>query len=219
MKKFLVFILSLFCVFCLSGCQKEPSLLDNLSELRSNVYFGDNENYSIKAVYGFKEKNKAYDGKIGEPIYKLSFKLNGYQDQVDYTLSFDFNGKTYEGKFNFDPIRNCLSLDIEIEDFNLNEFTVNLKKESTVNTITLKSIVPENTLDYKTALLKLIENQPDLINSYKSENGYNLEIQMRITVKKDKPYWFVGLTSTSGDHKVLLLDGYTGNALAVRDVF
>lgn len=64
-----------------------------------------------------------------------------------------------------------------------------------------------------------MENQPDLINSYKSENGYNLEIQMRITVKKDKPYWFVGLTSTSGDHKVLLLDGYTGNALAVRDVF
>jgi hypothetical protein len=219
MKRILVVFLSLLCILSLSGCKKDPSLVDNLSELRSNVYFGEHENYSIKAVYGFKEKTKAYDGKIGEPIYKLSFKLNGYQDQVDYTLSFNFNGKSYEEKFNFDPVRNCLMLDIEIDNFNLNEFTVNLKKESQIIPITLKSIVPENTLDYKTALLKLMENQPDLINSYKSEKGYDLEIQMRITVKKDKPYWFVGLTSTSGDHKVLLLDGYTGNALAVRDVF
>lgn len=219
MKKIILVFLSVCLIFSFSGCKKEPTLVNNLSELRRDCFMGEADGYSIKAVYGFKEKEKSLDGKIGEAIYKLSFKLNGYEDEVTYTLYFDFNGKTYTEKFVFDPVRNCMTLEIDISDFNLKEFDVNLKKESTSIPITLKSIVPENTINYQTALTKLMENQPDLINLYKTENGYAVEVQMRITVKKDKPYWFIGLTKSPSDHKVLLMDGYTGEVLAVRDVF
>lgn len=219
MKKFLIVLFTVLLVFTFSACEKQPTLIDNLSELRSDCFFGEKDDFTIRAVYGFKEKQKSFDGNIGESVYKLSFKLTGYQDEVSYTLSFNFENTEYSGEFKFDPIRNSLMLDIEIADFNLKEFEVNLKKESTVIPITLKSLLPENTIDYKTALNFLLENQPDLMNAYKTEEGYALEIQMRITVKNDKPYWFIGLTSKSGDHKVLLIDGLTGNVLAVRDVF
>ena len=42
---------------------------------------------------------------------------------------------------------------------------------------------------------------------------------MRIFVKNDSPYWYVGIASGNGKLKALLIDGASGELLAAREIF
>ena len=41
---------------------------------------------------------------------------------------------------------------------------------------------------------------------------------MRIIVKKEKPYWYIGLINQDGTTKALLVDGFSGEVLAIRKI-
>ena len=63
---------------------------------------------------------------------------------------------------------------------------------------------------------RLILNE---LKNYCDEKGnFNAEIALRVLVKDNHPYWYVGLSNTSGT-KALLLDGFSGEVLAVKDIF
>ena len=86
--------------------------------------------------------------------------------------------------------------------------------------ITLKSILPKNTIDYKKALDFLYKDQQNLIKAFCDESGaFNAEIYARIVVKNDKPFWYVGIASGNGNLKALLVDGFSGKTLAIREIF
>jgi hypothetical protein len=42
---------------------------------------------------------------------------------------------------------------------------------------------------------------------------------MRVLVKDNHAYWYIGLCDTEGKLKALLIDGFDGKVLAVRDIF
>ena len=107
-----------------------------------------------------------------------------------------------------------------VENFSKKEFSVSILSGSAPEVITLKSIVPKNTIDYKKALDFLYKDQQNLIKAFCDESGaFNAEIYARIVVKNDKPFWYVGIASGNGNLKALLIDGFSGETLAIREIF
>ena len=218
---FLSFILSLSSLF---GCNNN-SLKNNVSELRKDVFLGqleceNGQTLTVKGACGFIEKPYVLDGKTGDLVGFLKFNLSGdVSESVSYSLAFTHDDFNYKKEFAFNPTVNAFTALFEIEDFSLKEFTVNLFIGAKSYPVTLKSIVLNGVLSYEQALEKLKENQPSLIAQKTDENGnFNAEIYMRILVKNEYPYWYIGI-SHENKIKAMLMDAKTGKILAVRDVF
>ena len=223
MKKFLLLFICILAVFfTFSGCKQQENTLDKyVSELRSEIFYGQSQNFTIKASYGFKEIPYNHDGKISDRVYVLVFKLVGREtDQATYNASFTFNGKIYKTTFKLSPVSHSLIAPIEVENFNLKQFTVQISSGTDTESIELKSTLPKNTISYSSALKFLQKNQSELVKAYCNKDGvFNGEICARIVVKDQKPYWYVGLTDIDGNLKALLIDGLNGEVLAIREVF
>ena len=217
---FSLFSLSVFCSFSCSNKKVNP-LYERVSELRTHLFEGKNENFSLSACYGFKETPYENDGAVKKKVYALTFKLwEKERDGATYALSIDIDGEVYKTNFKFNPVTHNLTAQIEVENFSKKEFNVSILSGGAPEVIYLKSIVPEKTIDYKKALDFLYNDQQNLINAFCDENGnFNAEIYARIVVKNDKPFWYIGLASGSGNLKALLIDGFSGKTLAIREIF
>ncbi len=220
MKKFIAIILSLITLLTLCACKEKQGLEVYVSELRSNVYIGSSELFTVKGGYGFKETPYQNDGKVGSIGYFLTLKLMDSElSQTTYTATLDFNGKNYSQTFKFSPISHSLIAVIEIPDFNLNEFEFTLSSGDKIETIKMVSELPNETISYKQALAFLAQSQPELIKAFSdSEGNFTAEIYARIIVKNDKAYWYIGLAGGNERLKALLVDGTTGKVLAIREI-
>lgn len=223
MKKFFIclflVLISLVFSFSLWSCKKVDPLLNQISELRCDIFNGESENFSLTAYYGFCERPYINDGKVGERFYELVFKLkNKETDNATYTLLLEFNGENFKQDFNKNEKTGILTVSFDVENFDKKQFDVKIQYGAQTQTITLNSIVPENTINYQTALMKLKESQPDLLKAFSNELGYNFEIYQRIIVKNEKPYWYIGLALGENKLKALLIDGFSGEILAIREV-
>lgn len=222
MKKFLCILLATLALSTLFyGCKKAPDYSVYVSELRAYIYQGESENYHVKACYGFKETPFINDGKVGNTVNLLQLKLIGKEtDSATYTVNFSYNEKTYTENFKLNPITNNMICNLEVDDFNLKEFTICISNAGKNENVILKSVIPENTITYKTAINSLINSQGALINHYTNADGiFNAELYIRILIKDNKPYWYIGIASGNDKLKALLIDGFSGEVLAIRDIF
>lgn len=209
---FFAFILFSTCLFM--GCKKnEFSLANYLSELRENVYAGKSESYNVKAEYGFKKDNN-------EKIYQLDFMIKDIIDtNVNYTVCFQIGEKNYQKAFSFSPVRNCLYANVEIDCFTNDCLDITIKKANESESITLNSIVPKDTMNYITALGYLYSQQKTYIDTYIKDGVFCGKLIVRVVVKDNKGYYYIGLENESGKLKAMLIDGTNGELLAIRDVF
>ncbi len=222
MKKFtfIALILAILVSCFLVGCSNEPSIYYSVTVLKSEIYEGESQNYQVKANYGFCA-TPISDSQESKKIYLLTFTLlNKETDNATYSLTLVYNEQNYSKDFALNPVKNALQCQIEIENFDKKEFDITIINGSESESVTLKSIVPTDTISYKQALDYLSKNQPSLVNSYTDADGnFNAEIHARIIVKDQKAYWYIGIYDTNGEIKALLIDGKTGDVLAKREVF
>ena len=138
MKKIFCLYTLLFCsIIFSSACAKPFSLEPFISELRSCIYEGQSQTYSLKASYGFKEQPFENDGTVGDKVYSLTFKLlDKESDESSYTLYFGHDGVEYNAPFKFNPLTNTLTCYLEIIGFDLKEFSVDIHSASDVETVT-----------------------------------------------------------------------------------
>jgi sialic acid synthase SpsE len=151
----------------------------------------------------------------------LKFRLVGKQtDQATYIITFEHGGKTFEKAFSLSPNRHALTCEMQMDGFNLKEFTVSIGTYDQKESLTLKSVVPKDSFDYKSALKALEKNQAKLLDNYRNSDGvFTAEIYARVLVKEGKAYWYIGIASENGNIKALLIDAQKGEVLAIRDVF
>ncbi len=223
MKKLIslfIILLSLLTLSPFTACKERTGLEVYVSELRSDVFWGQTDTLTIKGGYGFCETPYNNDAKVSEKVHTLTLKLmNKETSQTTYSASLDFNGEKYACAFKLNPVTHSLIATFEIENFNLKEFDVNISAGDQTQTVRLKSLLPENTLSYEKALSCLEKSQPQLIKSFSDSDGnFCAEIYMRIIVKKEKAYWYVGIASGNDQLKALLIDGATGEVLAIREI-
>lgn len=223
MRKINVFLACLVAImssFTLFGCKNSPDFSKYVTELRQNIYYGETENYKVKCFYGFREAPFIIDGNKGDKVYGLTFRLLDKElISSSYTLNFKYKDFNFRTAFKLNEVSNALEAFIELKDFAENSFSIDVSSASFVENVTLSSIVDSKALDYKSALNKLYSSSPSLINNYCNDNGEFLgEIHMRIIVKDNLSYWYIGLVNEQGDLKALLMNANTGEVLAIRNV-
>ena len=208
--KFLSITFAFAFIFFANGCEQEFDLSNYVTEVRQDVFEGKKDNYHLKAGYSFKENQNL-----------LNIKLVGKYDQnVTYLAKVTINQTEYKQAFSYNPVSCSLTTCFNVDSFNLKTFDVTIVTGSINTVVTLNSVLPQNTMDYKTALNYLYINQPDLINSYFDNDGnFTATIIVRAIVKNDHPYWYVGLKNQNSNLKALLIDGVSGEVLAIRDIF
>lgn len=220
MKKVLLsFLLIVFSLFTVqTGCKEEFNLLDYVSYYQSNVYVGDMNGTKITAYYGQSESPCNLDGIKGDFLPFLTFKVNLAKSNVNYHVSVTTD-KEYQTGFTFEPIKSHLTATLPVENLNANTFdaTVTVKNEPT--TVKFTSIVPSNIIPVDKALSSLYVNQKSYIDSLKDGDNFNAEIVIKLTVVKEKPYYYVGIADTNNNYKALLIDGITAEILAIRNVY
>lgn len=219
MKKFTVCLLALCFLIAFSGCKKENAYLAYISDLKQDVYVGTVGDITVTAYYGFREEPFINDGKTGEIVYGYVFKLDVIPDDVRRVIELSADDDTFSAAFTPDEVTSEYKAFIEIKNHFEKEFTVTYIYGSEKIPVTLCSILPENCISYERALDLLTEKQQPLLSAYYSDNGFNAEIYMRIFVKNDSPYWYVGIASGNGKLKALLIDGASGELLAAREIF
>lgn len=219
MKKFIVYLLTLCLFITFSGCNKENPYIAYISDLKQDVYTGKINDITVTACYGFREEPFINDGKAGEKVYGYTFKLDIIPDDVHRSLELSANGNTFSAVFTPDEVTSEYKAFIEVKNHFEKEFSVNLIYGSEKTPVTLNSRLPENCISYERALELLTEKQQSLLGAYQSDNGFNAEIYMRIFIKNDAPYWYVGIANGNGTLKALLIDGVSGELLAVREIF
>lgn len=201
-----------------NGCKKEEPLLPFLSELRENIYEGETDGFKIKASYGFNETPKNLDGKPAKKRYVLSFTLSGAETSaVEYSISFDFGGTEYSGAFKYEPTEDRLAANFYIDDFSAKSFPVTLSFSSERREATLNSIVPDGTANYVEILSALREKQTAFIEDLYENGEFTAEIILRVIVKNEKAYYYVGIAKENY-LKAFLMDGKTKEILAIREI-
>ncbi len=203
-----------------SGCKKDEGLIEYVSELRSDVFAEGGDKYDIRAAYGFKEEPFINDGIVGERVYRLNFSIKGVEtDSADRAICMTYNGEEYKAEFKLNPVTGAFNASIEIENFELKEFTADLVTGAEREELVFKSELPENTLSLSAALAALEKAQPTLIEGYKGEDGvFAAEIHARVIVKDGAAYWYIGIAEGNGKLKAMLINGASGELLAVREI-
>ena len=219
MRKLIVImvILPFACIF--AGCKSNDIYVERISELKQDIYTANTEDLQISATYGFKESPFYIDNKVLDLIYGYTFKLDIIPDEIKRSLEFSDENKTYKADFTLDDITSEYKAFIEIQKHFEKQFTVNLICGTDVKSVVLTSVVPENCMSYKKALSSLTEQQRSLFDAYTADGKFNAEIYMRIFVKDRTPYWYIAIAADENKLKAMLIDGFSGELLAIKDIF
>ncbi len=220
MKKPLICAFLCFCLLFF-GCKSEDPYLAYVSEARRDIFSGQSDNYDISAFLTEKEYPYLNDGIVGEKGVFLEFRLNNpLIDGVKRSIAFSVGDDSYSADFAVNEVTGVYGATAEIADFTGKSLSVSVICGEKNETVILTSEVPENALSFKDALKKLSEGNPELLALYKTPEGvFDGEIRLKILLKNGKPYWYAGLCNKKGKLKALLLDGITGETLAVREIF
>lgn len=216
----LIAILALWAICVLSGCKKDAGLTPHVSQLRSRLYSAECDDITVQAAYGFREQPFINDGKVGNIVHSLTFRItDAPSDAAERIIIIKHNNVEYKATFKLNALSNSLTASINIEEFDKRTFDGVIIQGSSARTVTFESIVPNNTMDYSRALSYFEKNQPALKQSFTdAEGNFCAEIYARIIVKDGKGYWYLGFADGGDRLKALLIDGENGEVLAVRDV-
>ena len=218
MKKFAVVLLALAAVFVFAGCAEENKLKPYVSELTDNVYYGESENYTVRGKTGYSETERSRDGAVGkiERALVLSVPDAGNPEALSATIVID--GTEHTENFTFNPVTFAYNARFALP-FNEQTFEVILRENGEEERVTMTSVLPENTLDVNGALDALCAQQSALVESFMQNGVFCGEISMKVTVRSEKAYWYIGLTDAAGRTHAFLMDGASGEVLAAKDIF
>lgn len=207
-----ILILSLFFV----GCKEEFSLLDYVSVLKSDVYQAEYKGVKLTADYGYIEEPLVLDGKRGKTTYYFTVTMPINEENITYKIKI--NGVDGEWDFKYDDAHANLKARIPLSE-HLVDFDATVTCESEQTAVKFTSILPQNVLSPKNVLSHLEKAQKTYIDGYKTDDGFNAEIILKVSVLKDKAYYYVAISTGEQNYKAMLVNAVTGELLAIRNVY
>lgn len=210
------FILSLFLVpITFGGCKEEFSLSDQVSLSRENIYTSNYKGIAVTAYFERSEDPLVFDGIKNQTYGFLIVKLPTKLTDGRYSLIFD--GNTTD--FTFDAVKSVLIAKLPCQNAPLDEFDATVAIESERTDIKFTSIVPSGIISRNDALNAFYNCQKSYIDSLLDGENFNAEIVVKISVFKGEPYYYIAVAEKSGGFKALLIDAYTAEVLAIRNIF
>ena len=209
-------LLAFLCALLMPACKKEIDYLNYVSELRSNIFLAQTDEFSLRVFATEKETPYASDGVKRETTPIAEIHLVAPSGEKNYAASFQVNGETYGGELSYNNVSGeyyfSCTLDIRAQT----ELTVCISCENQTATLVAKSVLSPNVLTPETALKTLVEKEQEVFSSRTDEYGFAGEIRMRL-LYEENPYYYIGGTDKNGNTTAFLLNATTGKILAKHE--
>ena len=225
MKKFGIFLTVILCISVLYAC-KSPQYnkaIDNLAEIRNNIYIGENE--SVKGVFmsGEREKEYVING-YATPLIEfgvITFSLIGTNltpaKTGTYTIKID--NETYNGQLELNPFDNTYVADIGVKIQTNKDIVAKITIGSFESEITLR----QRNKDWKTTSLDALKlackSLKKEIKNYDKED-FECEVYVKIihdeNISSDKYFWYVNFVGRKGINHSVIIDPNTKEILAKK---
>ncbi len=209
--------LASFFALCLGlGCKKKKiDYFEYVSELRSNIFCAQTEEFSLRAYAVEKEYPYSTDGVKRDVSVRTEIYFIAPSGDKTTAISFAVEGVSYGGEMSYDNVKAeyYYSCSLDVSALTQIDFTIDYGEETL--TLCAPSVKTENTLSPQTILQKLVEAEEDFFNALTDEFGFVGEIYLRL-LYEDFPYYYVGIIDRNGNITAFLLNGETGKILAKR---
>ncbi len=218
--KMLIFnFLVFFCLFsvCLtfSACQKEIEYFDYVSELRSNIFLAEQENYLLRIYAVNKETPYEADGIPKETSWRTEIFFSAPEGNQNCQLQFTANDHVYGGEMSFDNVKAEYYYSCTLDISELTEIPCRIQYGEMVLELQAISVRTKNTLAPKTALKNLQTTETELFSAMTDKYGFSGEIYLRL-IYEDSPYYYIGIIDRNERIYAFLMNAETGKILAKR---
>lgn len=220
MKKYLKAVavaLSFTAIALFCSCNTKPDYYSYVSDLRKDVFIGENDDFGAVAWAGTREKPFAADGVAQKTSLNVTVKVTArkeYGDRIEATINYDEN--EYTAPLSFHPVKSAMCASFDVDVLPKNQIVVTLVYGENQTSVTLNSALNENTISYTEALEKAIKHCSKFVKEYSEKDKFNAEISVRLLSEKGNNYYYVGFVAKSGEKTAVLLDGETGDVLAEK---
>lgn len=216
MKKFCVFLCLCAMCFMFCGCQQDVKndLLDNLSDVRYNVFAGQNTELTANLMCGIREISYAYDGisnkKCEFGIITVSLKDKKDYENISYTLII--GESEIKGTLDENPYDHTFMTDIE--RIIGTENSVYLTLDGIVTNMLLVCESATWQVQYADAIdIAFSCLETEITNFYQSKKlcaeGY-LKIIFDQNSTTNPFYWYFGVVGQNGESVAVIIDPQTG---------
>lgn len=209
----LLFFISFFPFF--SSCSKQVDYFSYVSELRSNIFFAETDELSLRVYSVCKETPYIADGIPREIAQRTEIYLSAPSGEQEYTVSFTVNGKTHGGDMSFDNVKAEYYYSCTLDISSLLEIVFQIGCGEEKTELIARSVVKDNTMTPRAALQTLESCEKEFFQSMTDKYGFAGEIYLRL-IYEDAPYYYIGVIDRSGNTTAFLLNGETGKILAKR---
>lgn len=225
-KKILIFMMLAVCLLSFSACgNANINLKDYLIEERNNLFYAEDDLYSVTFSTGRREQNYGLDGTINEMVdfgvITLARLDNNPLADDNYTYTIKINDQTYTGFLEKSDYDNTYSIDIETSA--PNDATVSIQITFTGYSFNQEmSNLSNNFSVDKDAALEISNSElKEDLNNITSDKNNKIEVLMKILKDYSNGdvknyYWYIGIVSTNGDTLGILINASNGEIVAKK---
>ena len=213
----LAFLLLL--VPALAACGGGYNYAAHLSEVRSDIFCAETEEFSVTLNCVLREYPYAADG-VASPMQKLveisvSPAENTAEEYSVYVLG-ENGEQILGGEASFRNFAGDWYFSQSVETFPETSVSLRVTWGENVRELAATSVKNEKTLSAEDALGCAIEAERELVGRLTEDGVFRGEFYVRL-LRRDKNYYYVGILDSAGGVVSLLLDGETGEVLAKRE--
>lgn len=204
-------------LFFVSGCSSTPDYISYVSELRKDLFVGEQDGYTVVVYAGTKEEPAIFDGVKNQSKLYLGFKVILKEECCESpTVNFEIGDKKYSANLEFNPVKSTLFCETEVASLPEKSLTVEIVCKDNQVTLTTYSKLKEDTISYKEALEKAVSKAQPFLKEHTQKGVLKAEIIIRLLCENDRNYYYVGFVCDEGLKRAYLINGKTGEVLAEK---
>ncbi len=203
----------------LAACGGGYDYSKHLSEVRSDIFCAETEEFSVTLSCVSREYPYSADG-VASPMRKIvEISLSPAENTAaEYSVFvLGENGEqVLGGEASFRNFAGDWYFSQSVESFPQTSISLRVTWGENVRELTATSVKNENTLSPEAALVRAVEHERELVERLTVDGAFRGEFYVRL-LRRDKNYYYVGVMDRAGGVVALLLDGETGEVLARRE--
>ena len=216
MKKAALFLLvPLLSLVLLAGC-KGTDYTKHLSDVRSDLFAAETEDFSLTISCITRETPYAADGVACNTLKLIEIAVKpseGMDGSKSYRIALS-GEPAISGELSYRTVKGDYFLSQGVSAFPEGSVTVRLSEDGKTTELTATSVRTEKTLSPEEALQFAVDAEQELIGRMTAGNTFEGEFTVRL-MRRSRNYYFVGITGKK-ENAALLIDAETGEVLARR---
>lgn len=207
--------LLLLLLFSFAACSKTVDYTEYISELRSNIFLAETEEFSLR-VYSVKKESPYVSDGIAQPRNeRTEIYLVAPQGDKTCQISFHVDGKEYGGEMSFDNVKAEYYYYCPLNTSALSSISIRVSYGEKQVDFTANSVLDEDTLPPFEALALLQTAENELFVGLTDKYGFAGEIYIRL-IYEESPYYYIGVIDRNGNITAFLMNAKSGKILAKR---